>query len=455
MISSAGSWHPVHLLTAAACLIGPAGCAHYIPLPLPSQAPLLATVPKGTENPAQGDKPLSVAQLVALALENSPALRAARARRGVAQAQLLQSGILPNPGLSGAILPLLSGIGSVTGWNISLAQDIKGLISYKVKRREARLSSRQVDADILWQEWQVAGQARQLAAGLIGLARSRKSYQDAFDLFSRRNAIIDRALAAGNATLMMAAPTRVALQSARASLHALDQRQLALRHQLNALIGIAPDVALPIAGDLPRPAFDAMSARASLATIVDRRPDLLALRLGYAAQDQNVRLQILSQFPDLVLGAGAARDNSRVINGGPQATIGLPVFNRNQGGIAISQATRVQLNAEYAARLATVVGEVGALVSEHDLLTAQLALVRRDLPAARLAADRASRAFGASNLDERSFVELVTNRFAKEQEIVQLELALGDRQAALETLLGTGLPSIDTLPLMPSSGISQ
>ena len=54
-------------------------------------------------------------------------------------------------------------------------------------------------------------------------------------------------------------------------------------------------------------------------------------------------------------------------------------------------------------------------------------------------------AFGASNLDERSYVDLVTNRFAKEQEVMTLELALLDRQVALQTLIGAGLPAVHTL----------
>ncbi|WP_204320379.1 hypothetical protein, partial [Proteus vulgaris] len=68
---------------------------------------------------------------------------------------------------------------------------------------------------------------------------------------------------------------------------------------------------------------------------------------------------------DLVLGASVSSDNAKVINGGPNAQIGLPVFDRNQGNIAIARATRAQLNREYAARLAAVTGEVGALLAEH------------------------------------------------------------------------------------------
>jgi len=430
-----------------------AGCAHYAPLPLPTAAPLAQALPD--EGRVAGRAPLGVPEVVALALENNPDLRAARAKRGVAQAQLLQSGILPNPSFAGALLPLISGAGSVPAWNIALTQDIKSLITYRSKRRAAGYAARQVDADLLWQEWQVAGQARQIASDLIAGERSRPVVQAAFAILTQRNAILQKALAARNVTLVTAAPTLVALQAARTSLDTLDQRELHLRHQLNALLGLVPEATVPLTSTIELPPFDPAAVRAALASLPDRRPDLLALRLGYASQDETVRQAILSQFPDLILGAGASSDNSSVINGGPQATVGVPIFDRNQGNIAIARATRTQLNAEYAARLAAVTGEVGGLLRESEQLSAQLAVVRRDLPAARLAAERAAAAFGASNLDERSYVDLITNRFTKEQEVMALELALLDRQIALQTLVGAGLPTIDTLPAMPSAAAAK
>lgn len=419
-----------------------AGCAHYSPLPLVTTPPLMPVV-EALPGVVPG-KPLGIGEVTALALQNNPGLRATRARHGLAQAQLLQSGLLANPSLSGAILPLLAGAGTVTAWNIGLSQDIKSLITYRARRRAAGYAAEQVDAEILWQEWQVAGQARQIAADLIAGERSRPLLDQAFALLLHRNALVQQALAAGNATLVTVAPTQVALQGTRANIQALDQRQLGLRHQLNALLGLVPDAEVPLATTIDLPPFDPASIRAQLATLADRRPDLLALRLGYQAQDASVRVAILSQFPDLILGATASSDNSRVINGGPQATVGLPVFDRNQGNIAIANATRAQLHDDYSARLAAAAGQVGALRSEMEQLSQQLAIVRRDLPAARLAAQRASNAFGASILDERSYVDLVVNRFTKEQEVATLELALLDRQIALQTLLGAGLPSVES-----------
>lgn len=424
-----------------------AACSHYAPLPLATTPPLAQAM--GALQRAEwlpGHEPLSVSQVVDLALANNPDLKAARSKRAVAAGQTKQAGILPNPQLTGAFLPLLSGAGSVPAWNIGLAQDVRALVTYRSRRRAAVDSQRQIAADIVWQEWQVAGQARQIATDLIVNANSRASYAGAYQLLAARNAKLEQALAARNVTLVTVAPDRVALQAARAALNALDQRQLALMHQLDALLGLSPDVVVPLASRVDLPQFDPRAIRAGLATLPQRRPDLIALRMGYALADEQLRQAILSQFPDLVLGASVNSDNSRVINGGPNAAIGLPIFDRNQGNVAIARATRLQLHAEYSARFAAVVGTVGAMLREMEQLSAQLATARADLPAAVLAATRAQTAFGASNLDERGYVDLVSNRFTKEQEIMTLELALLDRQIAVQTLVGDGLPTVD-LPL--------
>jgi outer membrane protein TolC len=432
---------PGRALAATATLL--AGCAHYAPLPLATQPHLASSVAELQGTP--GAAPLTIDQVVALALANNPDLQALRLKVSIAREQLGQARILPNPTLTGAFLPLISGVGSVPAWNIGLSQNIRAIVTYRSRQRAAGEAVKQIGADTVWQEWQVAGQARQLAANLIHGARSRPTYVAAYELLADRNSKLDAALAAGNVTLATAAPDRVALQAARTALNMLDQRQLSLTHQLDALLGLSPDVAPQLAATVDLPPFDPAAVRAELKSLPDRRPDLLALRMGYAQTDEQVRAAILSQFPDLVLGASGSSDNMSVINGGPSLSVGLPVFDRNQGAIAVAKATRAQLHADYAARLASATGQVEATLAEMGQLSAQLATARRDLPAARLAADNAVEAFGAANLDERGYVDLVVNRFTREQDIMTLELALLDRQIALQTLIGAGLPTVDTL----------
>lgn len=431
---------PGHLMPLAlAALAG--GCAHYQPAPLAERPALVAALP---DMPAH---PLSAAEVATLAVARDPDLVAARAKGGVAEAQLVQAGVLPNPSLTGAFLPLISGAGTVPAWNLGLAQDIKALLVYRPKRRGARDSVAQVRADLLWQEWQVAGEARQLATDIASREQTRLLLQEAVTILEHRYRVTQRALAAGDVTLVTAAPSAVGYQQARTNLQTLDQQQLQDRHKLNALLGLTPDAVLPLAPVGAVAPLDIAAARATLDTLPARRPDLLALRFGYAAQDEALRAAILAQFPDLILGGSTSSDNSRVVNAGPTLQLGLPLFDRNQGNVAIARATREQLRAEYAARLSATVGQVGALLSELAQLRDQLAAVERDLPAARAAAVRASTAFGNAALDERAYVDLVTNRFTKEQEVQTLKLALLDRQIAIEALIGAGLPGVDTLGL--------
>ena len=113
----------------------------------------------------------------------------------------------------------------------------------------------------------------------------------------------------------------------------------------------------------------------------ERRPDLVALQLGYRAQNAKLRTAILSRFPNLMFGVTGGSDNANVRNFGPQITLELPIFNQNQGNIAIETATRQQLHDEYAARLTAAFGQVRAMMAEIELLSRQLEAVRRDLPA--------------------------------------------------------------------------
>ena len=154
----------------------------------------------------------------------------------------------------------------------------------------------------------------------------------------------------------------------------------------------------------------------------------------------------MSQFPALTLGVQASSDNANVRNGGPTASLGLPIFDRNQGGVAIERATRVQLHEEYTARLTAAVGDVRARLSEIDATQRQLQQVRADLPIAEQRAARAEAALSTHDIDQRSYVDLVNARLLRAAQIVSLEQILLEQQVAIATLVGAGLPSVQPLP---------
>lgn len=435
---------------AVLCAAILAGCAHYTPLPLDNSPSLKGNIADLRSDP-RSPGPLTIDQIVRLALENNPDLKAVRLKRITAAAQTKQAGILPNPSFSGSFLPLIAGPASIPAWTVGLSQNIKAIITYQAHQRAARDAELQVDADVVWQEWQIAGRARQLTTDLIMLKRSQPIYAAAYQLLVERDSELEKALLAHNTTLTIVAPDRIALQGARTALNGIDQKILSTRHQLNALLGLQPETSLRLSQAVDLPPFDPAAIRTDLPGLASRRPDLIALRLGYGSADETVREAILAQFPDVVLGGSGSSDNTGIINAGPAVTIGVPIFDRNQGNIAVANATRAQLHADYAARLTAATGEVAAMLSEIEQLTRQLHVAKGDLPQAEAAAQHAKAAFGANNLDERSYVDLLDNLFAKQEEIMSLELALLDRQIAIQTLVGAGLPTAG-LPAEPSNG---
>src|SRR5204862_3372190 len=106
-----------------------------------------------------------------IALYSNPALRAIRKRRGLAAAQLIQAGILPNPVVSYARDFVTGGntAGTTTGYNFTAAWEFSALVPFLPKQTAARKNFRSVDLDVAWQEWQIAMNARTAVYRVLGL----------------------------------------------------------------------------------------------------------------------------------------------------------------------------------------------------------------------------------------------------------------------------------------------
>src|SRR5437763_201395 len=106
-----------------------------------------------------------------IALYSNPALRAIRDRRGLAAAQLIQAGILPNPVVSYARDFVTGGstAGTRDGYTFSAGWEFSALIPFLPKQTAARKNFQSVDLDVAWQEWQIAVNARTAVYRVLGL----------------------------------------------------------------------------------------------------------------------------------------------------------------------------------------------------------------------------------------------------------------------------------------------
>jgi outer membrane protein TolC len=81
------------------------------------------------------------------------------------------------------------------------------------------------------------------------------------------------------------------------------------------------------------------------------------------------------------------------------------------------------------------------LITELDLIEAQYRASLASIRRLRDAAEVADRAYAAGNLDERSYVDLHASLLAKEIESLKLEQTLVEQRIALQTLIGSDIPT--------------
>ena len=106
-------------------------------------------------DPARG---FTAVNLMELAVAGDPQLKAARARAGVARAQLFAAGLLPDPHIAAGV----SRSALHTGYSVGLMEDVRTLLTMHAAEGAAAAHAQQVNLEILWQEWQVAERLREL-----------------------------------------------------------------------------------------------------------------------------------------------------------------------------------------------------------------------------------------------------------------------------------------------------
>lgn len=423
-------------------------CASYRPAPLPLSPPLRETLaqlrhtlPGGGEISASG--PLTLRDVAALAVLNDPDMAAARAQHGIAAADLLSAGLPPDPTITGGFDALLGGPGSMSSLSAGFMQDVSALITYRADRAAAKAGLAQVDAGILWQEWQVASQAEQLAIALRADVATTTSLRADVAVLAAVNDATQAQIARHNLTMNDAASSLAALAAGQSALDTAQQTEGHDRDQLDALLGLEPGVMVPLAAPVaPPPPEDIAPA---LATLAQRRPDLIALHYGYTQADARLRAAILAQFLPIGVGGNYGRDTSGILSAGPQVSLTLPLFNRNRAGIAAAKATRAALAAQYAAALANAEGGARALYANIVLLRPQAATARSQAAQAAAMARSARMAFAGGQISATALANLQSTAGERERAAIGLEAQLQSAEISLVTLLGIGLP-----PLAPA-----
>ena len=379
----------------------------------------------------------------AIALYSNPALRAIRDRRGLAVAQVIQAGILPNPIVSYE-RDFVSGGNTkdtTTGYNFTADWEFTALIPYLPKQTAARKNFRAVDLDVAWQEWQIAMNARAAVYRVLSLDEQVARAHEANEGLQQSTEAMRKAAEAHEKTVLDLAAAESASQDSRATMLALEQEFEKQRLGLNKILGIEPETKVSLREELTVPTRLAMpNERELFSGLESRRLDLLGLQQGLESQDAAVRAAVLAQFPKMSAAFVKASDTSNIHTTGFHVAVDVPIFDRNQGVIATERATRQRLLDEYRQRVFEARSDIATAIADIRSLNRQIAAAEEAVPLLEKVVDSAQTAVQQRSADVLSYYTARSNLLQKRIQLIKLQEQLLEARTALEIASGRYLP---------------
>ena len=295
------------------------GCSHYQPKPLTEEAvqqqlqtptvrqltiqaaqikhPLLKPIPFNLQDGLSPD------EAAILSILKNPELRAVRDKHGIANAQLIQAGLLPNPILSYNFAALNGGLdqGKVTGYGLGLAWEITSLISQSNKVTAAEAEQQAVDLQIAWQEWQIAQAAKSAVYKLLAYSKQQRLLEEIAQRLENNCTLMQQAADKGLVTELERVAAITAKNGVVIRLQALMLQKNQQQQRLNRALGLKPDETIELEPYLTlTDEWSPLSYDKLTHDLSKRRLDLMALRQTYKNQDEQVHIAVLQQFQALV-----------------------------------------------------------------------------------------------------------------------------------------------------------
>jgi cobalt-zinc-cadmium efflux system outer membrane protein len=236
---------------------------------------------------------------------------------------------------------------------LSLPLDLNGRRDGRVGVAEREVEMR--SAQLADRERRLRADVRLKAGEVLAASRNLAITRQLLDVNQQGLGLVRERVGQGAAPALEESLLLVEVNRLDASRELLESRVEVLRLQLKALIGLAPEAALDIVGELA-PASIVLDRAAGLAQAAAARPDLRAARADVALARARVQKEEADGRWDASVSVGYQRqemgfglngltdrgavrpihDTFHMVGGG--LTITLPVWNRNQGNVKAAQS---------------------------------------------------------------------------------------------------------------------
>ncbi len=378
---------------------------------------------------------LSPDEAAILAVLRNPELRAARDKHSIANAQLLQAGLLPNPRLSYNFAAPSGGLdsGKVNGYGLALDWEVTSLITQSNKIAGAIAERQAVDLQIAWQEWQIAQAAKTAVYQLVVYSKQQALLEEISQRLEENRVRMQKAADLGLVTELDRVAAVTAKNAVDVRLQAVMQQKNQHQQRLNRALGLKPYDFINLQKDIELNGSLSMSTYDELIrNLVDRRLDLLALQQGYQNQEEQLHIAVLQQFPKISIGFTQSKNNSNYYTVGAGIAVSLPIFDQNQGAIALATATRQQLSDEYSNRVFQAKADIAELLVTMASLNKQIEVVKRAIPDLETLVNSYKAAIEHGQIDVLNYYTAWNNWTDKRVDLLALQL-----QLPVDSLKGT------------------
>jgi cobalt-zinc-cadmium efflux system outer membrane protein len=394
--------------------------------------------------------PLSLDRALRLALLNNRELQGTLEDLGVAQADLVQAGLLENPVVAGDLVFSTAGYG--LGGGMSLSQSLLSAFLIPAKRRLAKRQLAHAVVTVghaaleLVHDVKVAYVTVQAAEAALELQRTLTQAAEVADELAARQ------LEAGNVSALDRELFAASLDEARVQLADAQIAVTTAREDLTRLLGLWGEDArwkleAPLPAETPPPA-----ALEELETEgVRNRLDLSAARFAVESLQQAVKLRRRGLVPQVEAGLEARNEvgtdagHEWVL--GPSLAIELPIFDPGHADLARLDAYLRQ--AQHRLQAAAVEARSEIRVHREELVAAhrKVDYYRRTvLPRAQDIQDLTLRHYNAMLVGTYQLLETRADQIAVERAHVEAVRDYWIARADLELATGGNLPDVAARP---------
>lgn len=385
-------------------------------------------------------EPLTPERAVQVALLNNRMLQATIEELGVAQAELVQAGLLENPTIGGDLM--ISTRGNGLGGGLSLSQSLLSVFLIPAKRRVAKARLQQAIVTVGHATLELVRDVKVAYVDVQAAAALRDVHLRIVQAAEVADALAQRQLEAENMPELDRIVHATALDEARLELADAELEVTAAREQLSRLLGVwGKDVRWSLAGGLPElPAADPELGELEAAAVRERL-DLSAARFEVAALERAVELRRRGIVPDIQVGVDGRNEvgndpgHEWVI--GPSLAIELPIFDPGHADLAAMRAELRRAQHELQHQAIVARSEIRLHRAELESARSKAEYVREQaLPRQARINELALERYNAMLIGTYDLLEIRTEGIEVEEHAVEAVRAYWAARAELELAMG-------------------